>query len=118
MGEALLEMQLLICMWQGTQSPLWAWPMYQPSQLPEFPPLHEDWALAGWNVVMPLHGLDQGVWEEPRAASSSAAAPAAPDQAALQAEPAFDHFMQTLRGLTLEQRDRVLKEALTPVQAG
>ena len=34
----LLETQLLICVWQGTESPLWAWPMHQPSQLP---PLHE-----------------------------------------------------------------------------
>ena len=109
--KTLVETRLLVCVWQGAESPLWAWPMRQPSQLP---PLHEDPDLAGWNVVMPLNGLGQGVWEEPQAASSAAAAPA---QAALQAEPACNHLMQTLRDLTLEQRDRVLKEALTPVQA-
>ena len=113
-AKTLLEMQLLICVWQGTQSPLWAWPMYQPSRLPELPPLHEGPGLAGWNVVMPLNGLGQGVWEEPQAASPSAAAPG---QAALQAEPAVGHFMQTLRDLSLDQRDRVLREALTPPQA-
>ena len=84
---------------------------YQPSQLP---PEHEDPGLAGWNVVTHLNGLDQGVWEEPQEASCSAAAP---DQAALQAEPAFNHLMQTLRDLSLGQRDGVLKEASTPVQA-
>ena len=36
-AKTLLETQLLICVWQGMQSPLWTWPMYQPSQLPELP---------------------------------------------------------------------------------
>ena len=70
-AKTLLETQLLICVWQGTQSPLWAWPMYHPSQVP---PLHEDPDLAGWNVVMPLNGLGQGVWEEPEADSTGGAA--------------------------------------------
>ena len=28
-AKTLLETQLLICVWQGTESPLWAWPLYQ-----------------------------------------------------------------------------------------
>ena len=30
-AKTLVETQILICVWQGTESTLWAWPMHQPS---------------------------------------------------------------------------------------
>ena len=105
-AAVLLETMLLICVWQGTESPLWAWPMYQPSRLP---PLQNDPDpdLADWNVVMPANGLDQGVWEEvPDTGGASSSSAPAPD-----GDPAFQNLMATLRGLSLDQRERLLQAA-------
>ena len=71
--------------------------------------MEHDPDLSGWNVVLPVNGLDQGVWEEedvPDTGGASSSSAPVPD-----GDPAFQNLMATLKGLSLDKRERLLQAA-------